>query len=77
MTRRPYPSIDRARHQLERHEEETAPLPAVRPLSPFERRFFEAAAAMVRAATPSFAEAGARLKSSLSQRPVSSEETTA
>jgi hypothetical protein len=52
MTHRPYPSLDRARHQLDRHDDETGPYRPPRPMTPFERQFFEAASAVVRAAAP-------------------------
>jgi hypothetical protein len=49
MPYRPYPSRERALKQVERHAVETPPvLWAPRPLSEFEKRFFEASAVMVR-----------------------------
>jgi hypothetical protein len=48
---RPYPSRERALSQVERHDAETPPmLWSPRPLSEFEKRFFEASAVMVRTA---------------------------
>ena len=51
MPCRPYPSRERSLKQVERHAVETPPLLwSPRPLSEFEKRFFEASAAMVRTA---------------------------
>jgi len=50
MSHRPYPSPDRARHQLDRHGDETGPLALPRLLSPFEQQMAEAASAATRAA---------------------------
>ncbi len=51
MPYRPYPSRTRALKQVERHADEKPPmLWSPRPLSEFERRFFEASAVMARAA---------------------------
>lgn len=77
MTYRPYPNPDRARHQLARHDNETGPvLRLPRPLSHFEKQFFEGAAAMVKAAQPGLELAAARFRAAFQPRPVSSEETT-
>jgi len=75
MTHRPYPSPDRARHQLDRHDDETPPLPdgtehppvlLGRPLISEEAR---------QALGARLAEVGASLRSAF-QRPVGSEEKT-
>lgn len=73
MTYRPYPSIDRARHQLERHDDETPPRRALRPMTPMERVVLEYATAAVRAAAP----AVAAMVAAFTPRPVSSEEKNA
>ena len=77
MTYRPYPSADRARHQLDRHDDETPPyIRAPRPMSQFERQFFEGAAALMKAAQPGLGLAAARLRAAFQPRPASREETT-
>jgi hypothetical protein len=51
MTHRPYPDADRARHQIERHDDETPPYSEPRPLTPFEQKLAEGAqAALLRVA---------------------------
>jgi hypothetical protein len=76
MTHRPYPNPDRARHQLDRHNDETPPLPdgSDQPAAFTLPRLVvsdEARAAMgVR-----LAEVGASLRVAF-QRPVGSEENT-
>ncbi|MFI5473191.1 hypothetical protein ACIA6D_23490 [Streptomyces cacaoi] len=77
MTHRPYPSPDRARHQLDRHDDETPPYTEPRPMSPLEQQLFEGAAAMVKAAQPGLAAVAANLRAAFQPRPASSEETTA
>lgn len=78
MSYRPYPSPDRARHQVERHAEETPPmLWAPRPLSPFTRQLFEGAATMMREAQPSGDAFAAKLRAAFQQRPHGSEAPTA
>jgi len=52
MAYRPYPNADRARHQLDRHDDETPPLTGPRPMTPFERAVVDGATAAVRAAAP-------------------------
>lgn len=76
MTHRPYPSVDRARHQLDRHDDETGPLAPPRPLSPLEKQFFENAAAAGRALRPQMEAIGASLLAAFQPRPVGSEETS-
>jgi hypothetical protein len=49
MSHRPYPNAERAHHQLDRHADETPPARQPRPLSPFEKAFFEGATAAARA----------------------------
>ncbi|WP_435279158.1 hypothetical protein [Streptomyces sp. 1222.5] len=68
MSHRPYPSTDRALHQLDRHDDETGPLAEPRTLSPIEQRLAEAAA-MMRAAQPSGSAMGARLRAAFQPRP--------
>ena len=56
MPYRPYPSRERSLRQVERHAVETPPMPwPSRPLSEFEKRFFEAAAVMARTAVQALA----------------------
>lgn len=77
MTHRPYPSADRARHQLDRHDDETPPfVRAPRPLSQFERQFFENAAAAAEVLRPQMQAMGKSLLAAFQPRPVSSEENT-
>ncbi|MEH0542982.1 hypothetical protein QA802_07835 [Streptomyces sp. B21-105] len=76
MTHRPYPSPDRALHQLARHDDETPPYTEPRPLSPLERQLFEGAAAMVKAAQPGLTAVAANLLAAFQPRPAGSEETT-
>lgn len=66
MTYRPYPDIDRARHQLDRHDDETPPLAAPRPMSPLERAVVEYSTAAVRAAAPALGS----MVTALRERPV-------
>jgi hypothetical protein len=73
MSHRPYPSVDRARHQLDRHDDETPPITERRPMTPMERTLAEYAAAAVRAAAPAVAAMAAAFQ----PRPASSEEKTA
>lgn len=79
MTYRPYPNLDRARarHQIDRHDIETPPLSAPRPMSPPERQLFESAAAMMRAAQPGLELMASRLRAAFQPRPVSSWEKSA
>lgn len=77
MTHRPYPSVVRARHQLDRHDDETPPYTEPRPLSPLEKQFFENAAAAGRALRPQLEAIGASLLAAFQPRPASSEEKTA
>ena len=76
MTYRPYPSPDRALHQLGRHDDETPPYTEPRPLSPLERQLFEGAAAMVKAAQPGLAAVAANLRAAFQPRPTSKEQTS-
>lgn len=72
MSHRPYPNPDRARHQVDRHDDETPPLTALRPMTPMERGMVEYATAAVRAAAP----AVAAMVAAFQPRPVGSEEQT-
>lgn len=73
MTHRPYPSVDRARHQLDRHGDETPPYSEPRPMTALERQLFEGTAAMVKAAQPGLAAVTASLRAAFQPRPASSE----
>lgn len=73
MTHRPYPNTDRARHQLDRHEDETPPYRKPRPMTPTEKALVDYATAAVRAAAP----AVAAMKAAFAPRPAGSEEKTA
>lgn len=70
MTHRPYPSVDRARHQLDRHDDETPPYTEPRPLSPLEQNLADQAAAIMRAAQPGLDAAMASLRAAFQPRPV-------
>jgi hypothetical protein len=72
MTYRPYPSPDRARHQLDRHDDETPPLTARRPLSPMEQTLVDHATHAVRSAAPALAA----MVAGFQRRPAGSEETS-
>lgn len=72
MTYRPYPNPDRARHQIERHDDETPPLAEPRPLTPFERQLAEGAQAALLRVAP----IAASLRAAFQPRPVGSEEKT-
>jgi hypothetical protein len=76
MTHRPYPNPERARHQVERHDDETPPLPDGSDQSPvwMGRPFISEEARQALGAR--LAEVGASLRSAF-QRPVSSEEKNA
>lgn len=76
MTHRPYPSVDRARHQLDRHNDETPPYTEPRPLSPLEQKLADQAAAAGRALRPQLEAIGASLLAAFQPRPASSEEET-
>jgi hypothetical protein len=78
MTYRPYPNLDRARHQIERHDDETPPQTQAgqRTLSPLEKQFFEAAAAAGEALRPQLQAIGDSLRTAFQPRPVGSEEPT-
>jgi hypothetical protein len=52
MGHRPRPSIERALHQLARHNDETQPNSEPRPMTPFERQLLEGAQAAVRSLAP-------------------------
>lgn len=73
MTHRPYPDVDRARHQLDRHDDETPPYTEPRPMTPLERAVVDGAAAMVKAAQPGLELAATRLRAAFQPRPASSE----
>lgn len=78
MTYRPYPNADRARHQIERHDDETPPQAQVgdRQMSPLERQFFLAAAEAGEKLRPQLEAVGKSLLAAFRPRPVSSEETS-
>lgn len=76
MNHRPYPSVDRARHQLDRHDDETPPMSEPRPMTPFEQQLAMNAQAILNAAQPMVALAAARLRAAFQPRPVGGEETT-
>lgn len=78
MTYRPYPNAARARHQIERHDDETPPQAQVgdRPLSPLERQFFLAAADIGEKLRPQLQAVGESLLTAFRPRPVSGEETS-
>lgn len=61
MSHRPYPNVDRARRQVERHEDETPPYREPRPLTPFGQQWAVNARAVLKAAQPSLTLAAARL----------------
>ena len=73
MAYRPYPSVDRARHQLDRHDDEAPPAAEPRPVTPFERQMVEGAQAALKSASATVAQ----LRAAFQPRPVSSEEKTA
>jgi hypothetical protein len=75
MTHRPYPNPDRARHQLDRHDDETGPLLPPRPLSPLERQLHEATSTATERLRPQLEAMGASVLAAF-QRPVGSEENT-
>lgn len=72
MAHRPYPRTDRALHQLNRHDGETPPYRAPRPITPMERLLVDYATAAVQAAAPVVASMVAGIR----MRPVGSEETS-
>jgi hypothetical protein len=77
MTYRPYPSVDRARHQLDRHDDETPPLPdGSGQLSPFAMPRIVISDEVREAMGARLAEFGKSLRAGFQPRPVSSEETT-
>lgn len=80
MTHRPYPSPDRARHQLDRHADETPPLTGrhaePRQVTPFEQRLIDSATATAEALRPQLQAMGKSLLAAFQPRPQSSEETT-
>ncbi|MDX2765644.1 hypothetical protein [Streptomyces europaeiscabiei] len=76
MTYRPYPNADRARHQIERHDDETPPLGEPRPMTPFEQQLARNAQEILKAAQPTLALASARLRAAFRPRPVGGEETS-
>ena len=77
MTHRPFPSIARARHQLDRHDDETGPRSA-EPRAPLTTvQAVERWVAMVKAATPTGEQLAASWTAAFRPRPVGSEEKTA
>ncbi|CAM5622799.1 hypothetical protein [Streptomyces aurantiogriseus] len=78
MSHRPYPSLDRARHQLDRHDDETPPLPdGSGQLAPFAMPRLVISDEAREAMGARLAEVGASLRAAFQPRPVSSEEKTA
>lgn len=73
MSHRPYPSVDRALRQLDRHDDETGPHVEPRPMTPFERQLLEGAQAAVRSLAP----VGAMLRTAFQPRPENGQEKTA
>lgn len=71
MTYRPYPNADRARHQIERHDDETPPLPdgSGRPLSPFEQHVMAGVEGMGEALRPQLEAIGKSLLAAFRPRP--------
>jgi hypothetical protein len=69
MSHRPHPSVDRALHQLYRHDDETGPRAEPRPVTPFEQRLGEQAAAIMKAAQPSGAKLAVQLRAAFQTRP--------
>ena len=76
MSHRPYPSVDRARRQLGRHEDEAPPLPEPHPMTPFQQQLAKSAQEILKTAQPTLALATARLRAAFQPRPASSEEKT-
>ena len=76
MTHRPYPSPDRARHQLDRHDDETGPqnVPPRKPLTTAQA--IEQWAASIRAVTPTAQQFVDAWNAGRKVRPVGSEEKT-
>ena len=74
MTHRPYPNPTRARHQLDRHDDETPPLAEPRPMTPFGQHFAEQASAIMKSAQPNGASLAAQLRAAFQPRPAGSEE---
>ena len=72
MSHRPFPSVDRARHQLDRHDDETPPAAEPRPVTLFERQLVEGAQAALKSASAAVAQ----LRAVFQPRPTSSEEKT-
>ncbi|WP_369043453.1 hypothetical protein [Streptomyces sp. Midd1] len=71
MSHRPYPSPDRALHQVDRHDEETPPHSDPQPGRPFPRRAGEQLSAFMRAAQPSGLAMGTQLRAAFQIRPAS------
>lgn len=76
MTHRPYPSSTRARHQLDRHDDETPPLSEPRPMTPFGQRLTGQMAAIMKAAQPDGVTLADRLRAAFQPRPAGSEEAS-
>lgn len=78
MTHRPYPNPARARHQIERHVDETPPLSdgSGRPLTPFEQHFMVNMQAVGESLRPTLVNISESLRAAFQPRPVSSEETS-
>jgi hypothetical protein len=77
MTYRPYPSLDRVRHQLDRHDDETPPLPdgSGQP-SPLAMPRLVVSDEAREAMGARLAEVGKSLRAAFQLRPMSSEENT-
>ncbi|MFM9656814.1 hypothetical protein [Streptomyces scabiei] len=78
MNHRPYPNANRARHQIERHDDETPPLPdgSGRPLSPFEQHVRAGLEGMGEALRPQLEAMGASLLAAFRPRPYRYDEET-
>jgi hypothetical protein len=76
MSHRPYPSVDRALHQLDRHDDETRPQNATVHEPVTAALAVERWAAAMRAAVPTAQQLAASWAAALKPRPVSSEEKT-
>ncbi|MCX5097590.1 hypothetical protein OOK36_55135 [Streptomyces sp. NBC_00365] len=77
MSHRPYPSVDRARHQLDRHDDETRPQPPRAYETATAAVVFERWAAALRAAVPAAQQLVASWNAAFNPRLASSEEKTA
>jgi hypothetical protein len=76
MTYRPYPNPGRARAQLIRHDDETGPLRAARPMSPLERQLQGAVSAATQKLRPHLEAVATSVLAAFQPRPAGSEEKT-